>query len=94
MGAWANGIATITLFVEDLAATRDFYRDVLGVPLAFEDENSAVFTFGDTLVNLLKATAVPELIEPAVLAPREAGSRMLLTVNVDDVDAVCTELAN
>ena len=54
---------------------------------------SAVFPFGSTLVNLLKVSAARELIEPAVVAPREVGSRLQLTVEVEDVDAMCAELA-
>ena len=93
MDSWATGIGAITLFVEDLDAAKRFYRDVFGVPLTFEDDNSAVFDFGGTLVNLLKTTAAVELIDPAPIAPREAGSRLQLTINVDDVDATCDELA-
>jgi catechol 2,3-dioxygenase-like lactoylglutathione lyase family enzyme len=89
---WSKGITAITLFVEDLDAAKQFYRDVLGLPLAFADDDSAVFNFGNTLVNLLKTSAAGELIEPAVIAPREAGARAQLTITVDDVDAVCAEL--
>jgi len=91
--AWPKGINAITLFVEDLAAARDFYREVFGLPVHFEDDDSAVFDFGNTLVNLLKTSAAHELIEPAVVAPREGGSRLQLTIEVDDVDATCSELA-
>jgi catechol 2,3-dioxygenase-like lactoylglutathione lyase family enzyme len=80
------------LFVEDLAAVREFYQRAFGLPVAFEDDDSVVFAFGETAVNLLRTTAVPELIEPARLAPADAGSRALLTVEVDDVDRVCEEL--
>jgi catechol 2,3-dioxygenase-like lactoylglutathione lyase family enzyme len=92
-GAWPKGIAAITLFVDDLAATKQFYLEVFGLPLFFEDDASAVFKFGTTLINLLTTTAAPELIEPATVAPRDAGSRFQFTVDVDDVDAMCTELA-
>ncbi len=92
-GAWPQAIATITLFVEDVAAAKQFYERVFGLPVVFEDDDSAVFRFGTTLVNLLAARAAPELIEPAVVAPREAGSRFQLTIEVDDVDAMCAELA-
>ena len=91
--AWPKGIGAITLFVEDLAAARQFYQEVFGLPVTFEDAESAVFTFGGTLVNLLKTTAAGELIEPAVVAPRGAGARFQLTINVEDVDAMCAELA-
>ncbi len=89
---WPKGIAAITLFVEDLEAAKQFYRKVFGLPVVFEDDNSAVFKFGGTLVNLLKITAAGELIEPAKVASREAGHRFVFTVEVDDVDAMCAEL--
>ena len=91
--AWPKAINAITLFVEDLAATRDFYGAVFGVPKIYEDDDSAVFNFGNTIVNLLKATAAVELIEPAAIASPDAGSRMQFTIEVDDVDAMCAELA-
>jgi catechol 2,3-dioxygenase-like lactoylglutathione lyase family enzyme len=93
VASWPGGISAITLFVEDLEATKKFYVEVFGLPVSFEDDDSAVFKFGNTLVNLLKTTAAPELIEPAVVAPREAGARLQFTVSVDDVDARCAELA-
>jgi catechol 2,3-dioxygenase-like lactoylglutathione lyase family enzyme len=90
---WPKSIGAITLFVEDLAAARRFYQEVFGLPVAFEDDNSAVFKFGDTLVNLLDAAAAPELIEPAAVAAPAAGSRVVFSVEVDDVDAMCARLA-
>ncbi|MGW6054219.1 VOC family protein [Streptomyces sp. NPDC055189] len=91
--SWPGGIKAITLFTEDLAATKEFYREVFALPVHWENENSAVFQFGDTLINLLDSTAGPELIEPASVAPREAGSRLVFTLAVDDVDATCALLA-
>lgn len=90
--AWPRGIAAITLFVEDLGAAKQFYQDVFGLPVVFEDDNSTVFKFGTTLVNLLKITEADELIGPAPVASREAGSRMVFTISVEDVDALCAEL--
>ena len=91
--SWPRGIGAITLFVEDLEATKRFYQEVYGLPITFADDDSAVFDFGNTIINLLKTTAALELIEPAVVASREAGSRLQLTIQVDDVDAMCVELA-
>ena len=51
---WPGGIAAVTLFVDDLAAARTFYREVFGLEVVYEDEDSAVFKFGDTLINLLR----------------------------------------
>jgi catechol 2,3-dioxygenase-like lactoylglutathione lyase family enzyme len=92
LSAWPQGIFAITLFVEDLAATRQFYQKVFGLPVIYEDDNSCVFQFGETLVNLLTTSAAMELVEPAAVARREAGSRAVYTIHVDDVDAMCAEL--
>ena len=86
-------ITAITLFVEDLAGTKQFYENVFGLPVFYEDPNSAVFKFGNTLINLLKITEADELIRPAKVAGQEAGSRFVFTITVEDVDAMCTELA-
>jgi catechol 2,3-dioxygenase-like lactoylglutathione lyase family enzyme len=90
---WPRRIGAITLFVEDLAAAKQFYQSVFDLPVHFEDADSAAFKFGDTLINLLRTTAARKLIEPAAVARKEGGSRMQLTIQVDDVDAVCAELA-
>ena len=92
MNPWPKGISAITLFVEDLESTKQFYGKVFGLPVVFEDNNSTVFKFGDTLVNLLKITEAQGLIEPAKVASHEAGSRFVFTITVDDVDAMCAEL--
>ena len=91
--SWPGGIGAITLFVEDLDTAKRFYREVFGLPVTFEDDDSAVFKFGETLVNLLKTTAAQGLIEPAAVASRGAGARLQFTIGVDDVDAMCAELA-
>ncbi|MGI8476694.1 MAG: VOC family protein [Thermomicrobiales bacterium] len=93
MGSWPGPIKALTLFVEDLDASKTFYREVFGLPVTYEDADSAVFDFGNTIVNLLKSPAAREQIEPAVVADRDAGARLQLTIGVDDVDATCAELA-
>ena len=90
---WPGGIAAITLFVEDLDSAKSFYQQVFELPIHYEDDNSAVFKFGATLVNLLKATEAPALIKPAQVANHDAGVRFQFTVGVDDVDSMCEELA-
>jgi catechol 2,3-dioxygenase-like lactoylglutathione lyase family enzyme len=89
-----SGITAITLFVEDLDGTKKFYSEVFGLPVMYEDDNSAVFEFENTLINLLKTTAAVQLIEPAAVAPRTLGARAQFTLEVEDVDAMCAELAN
>ena len=92
MTKWSHKLSAITLFVDDLEAAKRFYEQVFDVPKIFEDDSSAVFDFGNTLINLLAAPAVPELIEPAHMAPAAAGASMQLTLEVNDVDAVASDL--
>jgi catechol 2,3-dioxygenase-like lactoylglutathione lyase family enzyme len=89
---WPGGIAAITLFVEDLDSVKRFYQEVFELPIHYEDDNSAVFKFGATLVNLLNATEAPGLIEPARVASPDAGVRFQFTLGVDDVEAMSEEL--
>jgi catechol 2,3-dioxygenase-like lactoylglutathione lyase family enzyme len=89
---WAHGIGALTLFVDDLPATKQFYLDVFELPVHYEDGESVVFRFGTTLVNLLASAAAGELIDPAIVAPMDQGSRLQLTIEVGDVDAMCADL--
>lgn len=92
MSHWPTGISAITLFVDDLEITKEFYETVFNLPVVFEDDDSAVFKFGSILVNLLKTSAAGELIEPAKAAGGEAGARHVFTLEVEDVDALCDVL--
>jgi catechol 2,3-dioxygenase-like lactoylglutathione lyase family enzyme len=91
-GGWPGPIAAVTLFVEDLDEAKRFYGAVFGLPLTYEDENSAVFTFGQTMINLLAAREAPGLVAPATVAGPDGGVRFQFTLGVDDVDAMCEEL--
>jgi catechol 2,3-dioxygenase-like lactoylglutathione lyase family enzyme len=90
---WAKSIFAVTLFTEDLDSSKEFYQRVFELPIDYEDADSAVFRFGDTLINLLKIKQADELITPAKVADRAAGSRFQFTIQVDDVDAMCAWLA-
>ena len=87
-----RSVGAITLFVEDLQRAKSFYRDVFDLPVVWEDESSAVFKLENTLINLLETSAASGLIEPGAVAGPEAGSRFMLSIWVDDADAVCAEL--
>ena len=91
-GPWHKGISAITLFVEDLDAAKEFYGRAFDLPVVYEDKNSAVFKFGPTLINLLKISQADESIAPAKAATREAGSRAVFTLEVQDVDEMCDKL--
>jgi catechol 2,3-dioxygenase-like lactoylglutathione lyase family enzyme len=95
MSEWssqAKQIGAITLFVEDIDAAKEFYTKVFDLPVYYEDPNSAVFQFGDTLINLLISSEGPELIAPVKVASQNSGSRFQFTVGVENVDRVCDEL--
>ncbi|MBP6786015.1 MAG: VOC family protein [Candidatus Promineofilum sp.] len=92
-GPWPKAIYAVTLFVEDLEAAKEFYQRAFDLPVMFEDDTSAVFEFGDVLINLLKSTAADELVAPAVVGRPQAGARFVFTIRVDDVDAMCAQLA-
>ena len=89
-----TSVGAITLFVENPQRSKAFYERVFDLSTIYEDENAAAFRFENMIVNLLEKPAARELIEPALVADREAGSRFQLTIWVDDADAVCEELAS
>ncbi len=93
MTASLKSVGAITLFVEDPQRAKSFYEEVFDTSAIYEDESSAAFKFDNLIVNLLRTPAARDLIDPATVAGREAGSRFQLTIWVDDADAVCAELA-
>jgi catechol 2,3-dioxygenase-like lactoylglutathione lyase family enzyme len=93
MSAWPKSVGAITLFVEDLERAKAFYANAFDLPMIYEDANSAVFGFENTVINLLISPAAVGLIAPAAVAGPDAGSRFQLTIWVDDADAVCADLA-
>ena len=88
-----QAVEVITIFAEDLAATRAFYRDVFGLPVVFEDAVSAVFTFDNLLLNVLLVAEAPKLVAPLPVGAAGAGARCMPTIGVADADEVCAELA-
>ena len=87
-----KAIETITLFVDDITEAKTFYLGIFEPRVVYEDEFSCVLKFEGMMVNLLQASKAPELVEPASVAPAKSGSKMLITIKVADVDAVCATL--
>jgi len=88
-----DAIEVVTLFVDDVLAAKAFYRKVFAAETVFEDDAGAVLGFAGAMVNLLDGRQAPELVEPNKVAPSSAGSRVLLTIRVDDCDATCAALS-
>jgi catechol 2,3-dioxygenase-like lactoylglutathione lyase family enzyme len=85
-------ISAISLFVEDLQASKAFYLEIFDVKVIYEDESAVTVQFANLIINLLHVDNAPEIIEPGIVAPRDSGSRFQLSVWVEDVDAVCRAL--
>ena len=92
LDATVTGLGALTMFVEDVQHVRAFYRDVLGLRAVFEDDVSIVFDLGGTMLNVLAVTAAADVVAPA--RPEAVGDkpRMLLSLWVEDVDAVCRDV--
>ena len=89
---WSNGLFAITIYADDLPASRKFYGEMLQMQEIFSNHDSVVYQMGSACLNVLMKENAPELVEPLPIAPSSAGSRSLLTVTVDDVDAAYAAL--
>ena len=90
MADWKREIGAMTLYVPDLGAARKFYADVFGLDAQQLDDDTAMLRFEGVYVFLHRSAAAPP--SPAVL--EEAGKGVgQFAIIVDDVDAVCAEIA-
>jgi len=92
--SWPGAITAITLIVEDLEAATEFYGKVFGNPVVFKNEDCTVYKFANTLINLLLSSSAVELLAPAPVASREASSRAVFTITVENVDELAAELVS
>jgi catechol 2,3-dioxygenase-like lactoylglutathione lyase family enzyme len=79
-------VGVVTLFVADPGRSRLFYEQVFGVPAIDVADDGVVFKFENLLLNLLQRSQGPELIEPAPVAPADAGSSLMFTIWVANTD--------
>jgi len=88
---WKRQVGAMTLFVPDLGEAATFYADVFGLEAQALDDESAMVRFEDLYVFLRRvATAASPLPEADAEAGNGAGQ---FAVIVEDVDAVCAEIA-
>jgi lactoylglutathione lyase len=87
-----NNLECVTLFVTDLDRARTFYEAVFETAPIYGDAVSSVIRIGKVLINLLQEAEASQLVEPLAPSPSGVGPRMLLTIRVDDVDAICAAL--
>jgi uncharacterized glyoxalase superfamily protein PhnB len=90
--AFKNLGATV-LFVDDLEVAINFYRDVLGLAMNFQDEVSAMFLLESVALFVMKFERGSEqLAGEATDIPRRIGATALLCAPTDDVDALYEDL--
>jgi catechol 2,3-dioxygenase-like lactoylglutathione lyase family enzyme len=90
MGDWKREIGAMTLYVPDVDEARKFYADAFGLDAQQMDEDTAMLRFEDTFVFLHRAAATQP--RPEVLEDARKGVGQFAII-VDDVDAVCAEIA-
>jgi catechol 2,3-dioxygenase-like lactoylglutathione lyase family enzyme len=87
-------IDVVVLFVENLERSKAFYRDVLGLQMKHEDEESAFFGLETVSLLLLSVAGARDLLSSeAVAAQRPVGATSQLVAFVEDVDAVYADLS-
>jgi lactoylglutathione lyase len=84
----------IVLFVQDLAGSTAFYRDIFRLDFKSSDAQSSMFGLQDGLyLILLSPEGAADLLATDVKALKlEGGPRGLLAVSVADVDSAYAEL--
>ena len=91
MAEWKKQIGAINLIVGDLERSKAFYREVFGLSLQHEDEDTAMFRFADTYFFLQRGAAHQDGPSSDVLSLAQKGVGQFV-IFVDDVDAVRAEL--
>jgi len=92
MAQWDKRLSAVNLIVSDLELVKAFYRQVFGLAPLDEEEDLAIYRFGDTFFAVRHDPARPAgpPDEYLRLARKGAGQ---FSIRVDDVDAVHAELA-
>ncbi|HEY2508408.1 MAG TPA: VOC family protein [Streptosporangiaceae bacterium] len=91
MTNWEKEIGAMTLFVPDLDRAREFYQEVFGLAAQPMGDDTVMLRFKDMAV-FLRQVAAAQVPLPEVLDEARNGAGQFAII-VDDVDAVCSELA-
>jgi len=93
MAQFSKSVSAITLFVDDLARSKEFYERVFEVAPADEEEGTVIFEFGNLFLRLLsRVEAEKEVLGEVPLADPGSGVGVELAMRVPDVDARAAEL--
>jgi catechol 2,3-dioxygenase-like lactoylglutathione lyase family enzyme len=91
MADWKREIGAITLHVPDLGEAQKFYADAFGLDVQPLDDDSALIRFEGAFVFLARSLAAAQPV-PEVLDQAQKGAGQFAII-VEDVDAVCAEIA-
>ena len=91
MAEWKKQIGAVNLIVGDLERSKAFYRDIFGLPVQHEDQETAMFRFADTYVFLQRGAAHEDRPADDALALAQNGVGQFV-IFVDDVDEIHAEL--
>lgn len=87
-------VSALSLFTEDLPASKAFYVSTFGASVVFEDSESCAVQFNNLIINLLVSSSGEDLVKPSQVAPPSSGKRFQLTIWVDDLDIEVDKLKN
>jgi lactoylglutathione lyase len=89
-----GSISATVLFVQDLNKCMTFYRDIVGLPITFNDDVSYGFRLGTNQdLVVLQVSAAAEMVgEEAISLHPGVNHTVLLCVEAKDIDATHKEL--
>ena len=87
-----DDLGAVVLFVEDVARSRAFYHDLLGLEVEFEDDDSLGFKLKELFFILLKVDRARVQLQGEPTATPRAGATAFLTTFTQDVDALHSDL--
>jgi catechol 2,3-dioxygenase-like lactoylglutathione lyase family enzyme len=94
MAQLLKSVSAITLFVEDVQRSKEFYERVFEVDGVDEDETTVILKFDNLFLRLLaRGAAEEEMLGQVPLADSGSGASFELAIFVDDADALCAQLA-
>lgn len=89
--AFGSSPFALTLFVQDLDTSKSFYGQSLGLGLLFEDDVSAVYRCGETMINLLLDGEAGDLIYPAKVSGTNS-VKAVYTLRCAEIDGAAAQL--
>jgi catechol 2,3-dioxygenase-like lactoylglutathione lyase family enzyme len=92
MAGWEKQINAITLFVEDVAASKTFYQSAFDLEPFDDGETNVGFRLKDMYFFLTLSSKAPDMIAPLSAGAAGNGPRHVFAIIVNDVDAVAAEL--